>query len=62
MPVSYTHLKGMAVIIISSELPEIMRVSDTVYVMRRGETVARIPKEQLDEEVIIKHATMGGNS
>ena len=54
--------KGMAVIIISSELPEIMRVSDTVYVMRRGETVARIPKEQLDEEVIIKHATMGGNS
>ncbi len=54
--------QGMAIIIISSELPEIMRVSDTVYVMRRGETVAKIPKEQIDEEVIIRHATMGGNS
>lgn len=48
---------GMAVVIISSELPEVMGVCDRVVVMRDGQAIAPIPRAQLDEEYLMSLAT-----
>ncbi len=49
--------KGMSTILISSDLPEIMRVCDTVYVMRKGSMGGKISEDELVQEKIIKYAT-----
>lgn len=51
---------GMAVILISSELPEIMNMCDNVCVVRSGKIVGRLTKEELNQEQIMHYAT-GGN-
>jgi ribose transport system ATP-binding protein len=48
--------QGMGIIMVSSELPEILAVSDRVLVMCEGELTASIPIEQCSEAVILKHA------
>lgn len=48
--------KGMAIIMVSSELPEILAVSDRVLVLCEGELTANIPIENADEATILKHA------
>ena len=48
---------GMAVVMISSELPEIMGVCDRVVVMRDGRASAPIAREGLTEERIMALAT-----
>ncbi|MDG4648681.1 sugar ABC transporter ATP-binding protein [Roseibacterium sp. SDUM158017] len=48
---------GMAVVMISSELPEVMGVSDRVLIMREGVAMATLPREALAEELIMAHAT-----
>lgn len=48
--------EGMGIIMVSSELPEILAVSDRVLVMCEGELTATIPIEKASEAEILKHA------
>ncbi len=48
--------EGAAVLMISSELPEIIGMSDRIYVMRAGRIVAEIPHGDASQERIIEHA------
>jgi ABC-type sugar transport system ATPase subunit len=47
---------GMAVLLISSELPEILGMSDRVLVMRGGALVADLPRAALSMETLFAHA------
>jgi rhamnose transport system ATP-binding protein len=49
---------GVAVLMISSELPEVLGVSDRVLVMREGELVAELSRDHASEETIMA-AAMG---
>lgn len=49
--------EGMAVIMISSELPEILGMSDRVMVMREGRISGELSREELSQEAIMKLAT-----
>jgi rhamnose transport system ATP-binding protein len=44
---------GVAVLAISSELPEVLTVADRVLVMREGRLAAALTREQASEEAII---------
>jgi ribose transport system ATP-binding protein len=48
--------RGVAVIIVSSEMPEVIGMCDRVYVMRQGLIAGELQKEELNEEVLIKLA------
>jgi ABC-type sugar transport system ATPase subunit len=47
---------GVAVLVISSELPEILHVSDRILVMHEGRLTADIPKAEADEESVMRAA------
>jgi ABC-type sugar transport system ATPase subunit len=47
---------GKAVIVISSELPEIMGVSDRIVVVRKGKIVAEEQRNNFDQETLVKRA------
>jgi ribose transport system ATP-binding protein len=44
---------GAAILLISSELPEILHLSNRVYVMREGSVVAHLPKREISETAIL---------
>ncbi len=48
--------EGMGIIMVSSELPEVLAVSDRILVMCEGEITASIPIEEATEAEILKHA------
>lgn len=48
--------EGMAIIMISSELPEIVNMSDRVIVMRGGEISRVLDREEATQEEIMKYA------
>jgi ABC-type sugar transport system ATPase subunit len=48
--------QGKAVLMISSDLPEVLAMSDRVLVMRRGRIVAELDRAQANEEVVVHHA------
>lgn len=48
--------QGIAIIMISSELPEIINMSDRVYVMRLGEVVGEFSHEEATQEKIMRIA------
>lgn len=48
--------EGKGVIVVSSELLEIMRVSDRVMVMREGRLVATLEGDEISEKAIVAHA------
>ncbi|MCF8089497.1 MAG: sugar ABC transporter ATP-binding protein [Desulfotignum sp.] len=48
--------QGAAVVMISSELPEILGMSDRIAVMREGKLVALLDRSQATEEVVASHA------
>ncbi|WP_179375739.1 sugar ABC transporter ATP-binding protein [Winogradskyella wichelsiae] len=48
--------KGVAVIVISSDMPEIMGISDRILVMHEGTIYGELPKEQFSEENILRYA------
>lgn len=50
---------GAAILMISSELPEILGMSDRIFVMREGEIVAELDREEASQQVIIAHAMSG---
>ncbi len=49
--------EGVAVIMISSELPEILGMSDRVMVMREGRIAGELSRDRLSQEAIMKLAT-----
>jgi len=49
--------RGMAVLMISSELPEVLGMADRVLVMREGRITADIPREQATSENVMFAAT-----
>ena len=53
--------EGRAIIVVSSELPEVLRVSDRVLVMREGRIAATIERADLTEEAIVAHAIPQSN-
>ncbi len=48
--------QGMALIVVSSELPEIMAISDRILTLREGEIGAEFQRDQFNEESILKAA------
>jgi ABC-type sugar transport system ATPase subunit len=53
---------GAAVIMISSEMPEILGMSDRILVMRHGRVTGHFTREEATEEVVMQAALVGGNS
>jgi rhamnose transport system ATP-binding protein len=49
--------EGIAVLMISSELPEVLRVADRILVMREGRLVAEFAHTDASEETIVAAAT-----
>jgi ABC-type sugar transport system ATPase subunit len=49
--------QGVAIIMISSELSEIMNMSDRVMVMHRGRVSAQLDRAELTQETIMRYAT-----
>ena len=50
---------GKSIIMVSSELPEVIGMSDRVVVMREGKIMGVLNHDELNEEVIMSFA-MGG--
>ena len=47
--------EGKGIIMISSELPEILGVCDRIYVMRDGKIVGEMPAKEASQERVMKH-------
>jgi ribose transport system ATP-binding protein len=54
--------QGKAIIMISSELPEILRMSHRIVVMCEGRITGELPVEEATQEKIMKFATMRNGS
>lgn len=52
--------KGAGILLISSELPEIMGIADRILVMYRGEVVAELDPQETDQQEILLYAMGGG--
>ena len=53
--------QGTAVLVISSDLPELLELSDTIHVVRDGRIVGSLPREVADESSVMALAS-GGTS
>ena len=51
--------QGTAILLVSSELPEVLGLSDRVLVMRSGRIAGEISRGSLSQELIMKYATTG---
>ena len=47
--------EGKGIILISSELPEILGVCDRIYVMREGKIVGEMPASEASQEIVMKY-------
>lgn len=54
--------QGVAIIMISSELPEIMGMSDSILVMWRGQAAGYFTREEATEEKLLECALLGANN
>jgi L-arabinose transport system ATP-binding protein len=53
---------GMAIVVISSELPEVMGISDRIMVMCQGKVVANVARPEFDERSILTAALPDRNA
>ncbi|SDR61423.1 sugar ABC transporter ATP-binding protein [Paraburkholderia tuberum] len=51
--------QGAAVLLISSELPEVLALSDRALVMRSGRIAGQLTRDELSQESVMNLATMG---
>ena len=51
--------EGMAIIVISSELPEVFHLADRILVMHEGRITANLVKNEADQEMVMR-AAVGG--
>ena len=51
--------KGISIIMISSELLEILGMSDRILVMREGQIACEMKAEEANQEKIMRYATGG---
>ena len=51
--------EGMSIIMISSELPEVLGMSDRLYVMANGSIVGELSAKEADEQKVMAMATKG---
>jgi ribose transport system ATP-binding protein len=51
--------EGKSIIMISSELPEILRMSDRIIVMSEGRVTGELPIEKASQEAVMGFATVG---
>ncbi|WP_245430726.1 hypothetical protein [Mesorhizobium sp. WSM3868] len=49
--------KGVALLVVSSELPEVLALADRIVVMAEGRTVGELPGEGATEEQVLRLAT-----
>jgi ribose transport system ATP-binding protein len=49
--------RGVAIVMVSSELPEILGLSDRIVVMREGRAMANLSRSEATEEQIMHYAT-----
>jgi inositol transport system ATP-binding protein len=49
--------QGRAVIMVSSEMPELIGMCDRVYVMNQGKITGELDKHEFSQEAIMKFAT-----
>lgn len=49
--------EGLAIVLISSELPEVMGMSDSILVMREGRVAARFERDKATPEAIVRAAS-----
>ncbi len=54
--ISHLAAQGLTILLISSELPEVLGMSDRVLVMREGRLVAEFPRTEATEERVIEAA------
>ena len=48
--------RGISIIMISSELPELLGLSDRVYVMHNGKINACLDRDQMDQQTVLNYA------
>ena len=53
--------EGKAVLMISSELPELLGMSDRIYVMNEGRLIAEMPTKEATQEIIMGHIMQDSN-
>jgi ABC-type sugar transport system ATPase subunit len=51
--------QGVAVVVVSSDLPELFQVSDRILVMRGGGIAAELPRDEFDPATILRAASSG---
>jgi ABC-type sugar transport system ATPase subunit len=51
--------QGAGVVVVSSYLPEVLRISDRILVMREGRIVLETPRTNASEELLLQAATQG---
>ena len=56
--VELAETRGVAILMASSELPEIMGICDRVYVMREGRITAELITKKASEEEVMRFATL----
>jgi ABC-type sugar transport system ATPase subunit len=47
----------MAILVISSELPEILQISDRILVMHEGRLVAELHRSEATQDIVMQAAT-----
>jgi len=54
--------EGKAVLVISSELPEILGICDRIYVMSAGRMTGEVGREQASQETLMRYMTKNGGA
>lgn len=53
--------RGAAILMVSSELPEILGMSDQVLVMKEGKVTGTLTRQNANQEEVLKLAIGGGH-
>lgn len=54
--------EGKAIVMISSEMPELIGMSDRILVLCEGEIVKELQKDEYSQEIILEYASGGNNN